>query len=77
MVPEGNIRNILPDFKPGPLDYYRKRAKFDWKEIKVLLEGEEMLKLQVSFTTLQSRSLQRRLIGFNFLISFINLPTIS
>lgn len=48
MVSKGNIKNILPDFKPGPLDYYRKKAKFDWKDMKVLLEGEEMLKLQVS-----------------------------
>lgn len=43
-----NIKDILPDFKPGPLDYYRKKAKFDWKEMKILLEGEEMLKLQVN-----------------------------
>lgn len=43
-----NIKGILPDFKPGPLDYYRKKAKFDWKEMKILLEGEEMLKLQVN-----------------------------
>lgn len=52
-----NIKDILPDFKPGPLDYYRKKAKFDWKEMKILLEGEEMLKLQVNDYTFLSLKL--------------------
>lgn len=47
MVSNKSIKDILPDFKPGPLDFYRKKAVFDWKEMKLLLEGEEMLKLQV------------------------------
>lgn len=61
MVSKGSIKNILPDFKPGPLDYYRKKAKFDWKDMKVLLEGEEMLKLQMNvWTTLEKDPLFQR-----------------
>ncbi|GFU09217.1 peroxisomal acyl-coenzyme A oxidase 3 [Nephila pilipes] len=41
------LKNCLPDFKPGPLDHYRKKSKFNWKDMKLLLEGEEMLKLQL------------------------------
>ncbi|GFQ87345.1 peroxisomal acyl-coenzyme A oxidase 3 [Trichonephila clavata] len=41
------LKSCLPDFKPGPLDHYRKKAKFNWKDMKLLLEGEEMLKLQL------------------------------
>ncbi|XP_055936532.1 peroxisomal acyl-coenzyme A oxidase 3-like [Argiope bruennichi] len=42
-----NLKDCLPDFKPGPLDYYRKKSKFNWKDMKILLEGEELLNLQL------------------------------
>ena len=29
------------DFQPGPLDCYRKKASFDWFELKVFMEGGE------------------------------------
>ncbi|KAJ8416463.1 hypothetical protein AAFF_G00357510 [Aldrovandia affinis] len=33
----------LPDLPSGPLDVYRKRASFSWKEMAVFLEGEDLL----------------------------------
>ncbi|PIK46197.1 putative peroxisomal acyl-coenzyme A oxidase 3 [Apostichopus japonicus] len=36
--------SFIPDLPSGPLDLYRKRASFNWKEMKVVLEGEEGIK---------------------------------
>lgn len=36
-------KTILQDFASGPLDRYRKKASFDWKEMKILLEGEDII----------------------------------
>ncbi|XP_071848500.1 peroxisomal acyl-coenzyme A oxidase 3-like [Apostichopus japonicus] len=36
--------SFVPDLPSGPLDLYRKRASFNWKEMKVVLEGEEGIK---------------------------------
>ncbi|XP_038852146.1 peroxisomal acyl-coenzyme A oxidase 3 isoform X1 [Salvelinus namaycush] len=36
----------LPDFPSGPLDIYRKKASFNWKEMVMFLEGEDMLALK-------------------------------
>ncbi|XP_069704867.1 uncharacterized protein [Periplaneta americana] len=33
---------LLPDFPPGPLDVYRKKASFDWKKLKLFLEDESL-----------------------------------
>ncbi|GIY03208.1 peroxisomal acyl-coenzyme A oxidase 3 [Caerostris darwini] len=56
-----NLKNCLQDFKPGPLDYYRKKAKFDWKDMKILFEGEEMLTLQLKiWNTLEKDPLFQR-----------------
>ncbi|GIY54900.1 hypothetical protein CEXT_76721 [Caerostris extrusa] len=42
-----NLKNCLQDFKPGPFGLLsKKKAKFDWKDMKILFEGEEMLTLQ-------------------------------
>ncbi|CAH1801769.1 unnamed protein product [Owenia fusiformis] len=38
------LSDILKDFPPGPLDEYRKRASFDWKNMKLFLEGEDIIK---------------------------------
>ncbi|XP_035229179.1 peroxisomal acyl-coenzyme A oxidase 3-like isoform X2 [Stegodyphus dumicola] len=37
----------LEDFPPGPLDSYRKKASFNWKELKFILEGEDVAKYQL------------------------------
>lgn len=42
------MSEILNDFPPGPLDYYRKKSSFDWKQLKVFLLGEEEVKYTVS-----------------------------
>ncbi|CAG9819046.1 unnamed protein product [Phaedon cochleariae] len=38
---------ILRDFPPGPLDRYRKQSKFDWKNLKLFLEQEELLRMKM------------------------------
>lgn len=50
MTNKVDLKSYIHDLKPGPLDIYRKKAKFDWKEMKILMEGEDMLKLQASVT---------------------------
>lgn len=35
------IDDLKKDFQPGPLDCYRKKASFDWFELKVFMEGGE------------------------------------
>ncbi|XP_054269521.1 peroxisomal acyl-coenzyme A oxidase 3-like [Macrosteles quadrilineatus] len=37
----------LQDFPPGPLDEYRKKASFDWKKLKILIEDEVILKTKL------------------------------
>lgn len=32
------IEELLGEMPAGPLDYYRKKASFEWKKLKVLLE---------------------------------------
>ena len=44
---EKSIFNILPDMPAGPLDLYRKKASFDWKKLKVAIEGQEAIRFQV------------------------------
>lgn len=41
-----SMADILSDFRPGPLDRYRKKASFNWKNMKLFLEGEEMLRFK-------------------------------
>ncbi|KAJ8976448.1 hypothetical protein NQ317_016067 [Molorchus minor] len=38
---------VFKEFSPGPLDHYRRRAKFDWKKLKLYVESEELLKLKI------------------------------
>lgn len=38
--------SFIPDVPTGPLDEYRKRAKFDWKRLRLLFEGGDLLKLK-------------------------------
>ncbi|VEN43503.1 unnamed protein product, partial [Callosobruchus maculatus] len=40
------MSNFIPDFKSGPLDFYRKRATFAWKKLKVFVETEDIVKYQ-------------------------------
>lgn len=38
--------SFIPDVpsQPGPLNDYRKKAKFDWKLLRIYFEGEDCLK---------------------------------
>ena len=38
---------LMKDFPPGPLDHYRQKASFDWKKMKLFLEGEDILRFKV------------------------------
>ena len=67
-----SLEEILTDFPSGPLDFYRKKTKFDWKKLAIFAHGEEVLKFQVgscfvshstnSKSTFGQSSWQRRLI---------------
>ena len=39
---------IMTDFAPGPLDVYRRKSSFCWKEMKMFLDGEDILRFKVS-----------------------------
>lgn len=49
MVPplEGSADALFPDLPRGPLQAYRARASFCWKELALFLEGEDTLRLKV------------------------------
>lgn len=37
---------FIPDTPNGPLDEYRKRAKFNWKHLRLIFEDGNLLKLK-------------------------------
>lgn len=42
------MAHIIEDLPPGPLDVYRKKASFSWKDMLLFLEGEEICALKVN-----------------------------
>lgn len=42
-----SLDELLSDFPPGPLDAYRKKATFQWKKLKLFIEGEDELRFKV------------------------------
>lgn len=48
--------HAIEDLPPGPLDVYRKKASFNWKDMVLFLEGEEICALKVNLPQLQSQS---------------------
>lgn len=38
--------HLLPDFPQGPLSRYRKKASFNWKEMAVFIDGEDIIQLK-------------------------------
>ncbi|XP_072784062.1 peroxisomal acyl-coenzyme A oxidase 3 isoform X2 [Taeniopygia guttata] len=38
--------NLLADFPKGPLSRYRKKASFNWKEMAVFIDGEDIIQLK-------------------------------
>lgn len=58
---EGSEEALLPDLPRGPLHAYRARASFNWKELALFLEGEDVLRLKKSiFSALESDPLFAR-----------------
>ncbi|XP_008066133.1 peroxisomal acyl-coenzyme A oxidase 3 [Carlito syrichta] len=52
---------LLPDLPRGPLDAYRARASFSWKELALFLEGEDLLRFKKTiFSTLENDPLFAR-----------------
>ncbi|XP_035826828.1 peroxisomal acyl-coenzyme A oxidase 3 [Aplysia californica] len=43
---DGSVLELLPDFPPGPLDAYRKKASFDWKKMALFLDTEDILRFK-------------------------------
>ena len=43
-----NSLEIMKDFAAGPLDTYRKKSSFDYKDMRTFLDGEEILRFKVS-----------------------------
>lgn len=46
-IKEFDAINMLYDFPPSALDIYRKKASFDWKQMKLLFIGKDMIEFQV------------------------------
>lgn len=38
--------SFIPDMPTGPLDEYRQRAKFDWKQLRLIFEDENLLRIK-------------------------------
>lgn len=39
--------DLLEDLPPGPLQEFRNKASFDWKNLKLLVEDEDVLQFKV------------------------------
>lgn len=37
------LKTLLPDWPQGPLTEFRRRATFDWRQMKILLDGEDVV----------------------------------
>ncbi len=44
---QGAMEEILRDFQPGPLDFYRKQATFKWQDMKLLMASRKAILLKV------------------------------
>ncbi|XP_030762697.1 peroxisomal acyl-coenzyme A oxidase 3 isoform X1 [Sitophilus oryzae] len=42
-----DLDGVVNDLPPGPLDTYRKQAKFHWKQMKLFFEDAELLKIKM------------------------------
>jgi len=43
---ENHFNELIPDWPEGQLTEYRKMASFNWKQLKVLIEGEECIRFK-------------------------------
>uniref|UniRef100_A0A7G3ACZ8 Acyl-coenzyme A oxidase n=1 Tax=Lutzomyia longipalpis TaxID=7200 RepID=A0A7G3ACZ8_LUTLO len=49
------IEDILPDLPDGPLSVYRQRARFNWRKMALILDGEDILQLKYKIWNYLSR----------------------
>ena len=55
------VSDCLPEWPSGPLDKFRKQATFDWKQMKMLLEGEDVIRFKAKiWSTFESDPLFAR-----------------
>ena len=47
--PQESLDSILKEFPNGPLTHYRKKASFDWRKMRLFIEGEDIVRFRVSF----------------------------
>lgn len=47
-----NDKKLFPDLPAGPLDHYRQKAKFDYRRLSLLIDGERQLRLRVNENTI-------------------------
>ncbi|KAI1303149.1 Peroxisomal acyl-coenzyme A oxidase 3 [Halotydeus destructor] len=40
------VADVLPDWPTGPLESYRSKATFDWRTMKLLMEGEDVIRFK-------------------------------
>ncbi|XP_058526378.1 peroxisomal acyl-coenzyme A oxidase 3 [Ochotona princeps] len=58
---EARVDALLPDLPPGPLQVYRARASFDWRQLALFLDGEDILSFKKTiFSTLEKDPLFAR-----------------
>uniref|UniRef100_UPI00398F3A2F peroxisomal acyl-coenzyme A oxidase 3 n=1 Tax=Pristiophorus japonicus TaxID=55135 RepID=UPI00398F3A2F len=58
---ENTLDSLLLDFPSGPLDLYRKKASFNWKELALFWDGEEIIRVKKHvFRTLENDPLFAR-----------------
>lgn len=43
-----NDKKLFPELANGPLYYYRQKAKFDYRRLSLLIDGEQRLRFRVS-----------------------------
>ncbi|RWS29186.1 Peroxisomal acyl-coenzyme A oxidase 3-like protein [Leptotrombidium deliense] len=64
MSTESRLNNefdYIPDWPAGPLDEWRKKGTFNWKQMRVLLEGEDIVRFKLKvFSTLEKDPLFMR-----------------
>ena len=47
-MPNFDLNQLIPDVsKGGPLEVYRKKASFDWKQVKIFFEEPEHINYKV------------------------------
>jgi acyl-CoA oxidase len=45
-ISENNLNELISDWPSGPLSDYRRMASFNWKRMKLLIEGEECIRFK-------------------------------